>query len=239
MLPKFDNHFISPSPKRSAPYFSPTPTLFPTTTHPRRMLKRRHKTLNTKLNSIEKSWEAIPFIPSLTQLTLNHSSNSGTCKSTFGRRDLSFSGMKDMKDKRRHKLRGLLQSYAVAKEARMQEAKRTLCKALEKRYGVNLPFSEVSDLTESELLEHAKSLWRIDLARRACYQMKQWLTHTSAMRLIKGELARVYIAAFTIQLYWRKFMVSPTKALKLSSITQQQQLHTAAVVIQKMYRGYR
>eukprot|EP00359_Climacostomum_virens_P005792 CAMPEP_0204900528 /NCGR_PEP_ID=MMETSP1397-20131031/2524_1 /ASSEMBLY_ACC=CAM_ASM_000891 /TAXON_ID=49980 /ORGANISM="Climacostomum Climacostomum virens, Strain Stock W-24" /LENGTH=389 /DNA_ID=CAMNT_0052068691 /DNA_START=265 /DNA_END=1434 /DNA_ORIENTATION=+ len=216
---------------------TPSPAFYRSTSKNRSPLKRKfdERADFAKHSTNGQSSEAINISSSLTQAATRDSSRLVTSKSLHVKRNSHFKVERDASTRRHRKLEGIQNQYTVAKEARQQrELKRTLCKALERRYGVKLPYIEMCCLTEREILEHAKTVWRDQLAINAWKQMKHWYLQTQALRNVEVELARVHIAAYTIQLYWHKYKVSV-----LASKQHRKRLDAAALKIQKVFRGYR
>lgn len=237
MLPKLQPQ-NSPSPRRTIQRSSASPASLHIASLHRRSLNRKWEDRSAFL--VERSCEANDPSPKLTRLSCKPTPKLMTCKSLNIKRNTSFISVRESGIARHIRLEGILSQYAELKEARLQrERKRLLCKALEKLYELSLPYIEMCSLTETEILAHAQALWKEQLARKAIGRLKQSCVQKLALRNIKAVNARHHIAAFTIQLYWRKYKVL-NKQVNVLAFKQQLALHNkAAIKIQKVYRGYR
>lgn len=240
MLPKLVPRFITPPPRRFFRRASPVHATSQTPANRLRTQKKKSNDLCPATPTTYESSEAIKSSAKLTPLRGRENSDLNPSKYVMIKRDPSIFNFGETSLKRKHKLLELKQEFSLVKEARLQrESKRILCKALESRYNVSLPYTQLSCLSQREILEHAQGLWRSSLGKRTCLQMKLWLLQTLSLRSVETEQARVHIAAFTIQLYWRRYKVSHTKTNGLALKHRQKRVQAAAVTIQRMYRGYR
>lgn len=231
----------SPTLSRTPQKHSRTPKPSHTSIHTRRKLDTRLAELGVSYTYDERSSGLIKPHPSLPHISSRHYAQQNTISSAKATQLVSKAPLVHRSFQgRQQKIEGIEQQYTAVKEARLRrQLKQTLCIALEKRYKVSLPFLEMCSLTEREILANAKEIWRTQLARKALAQMKHWLHQTIAIRSIEVEFARVHIAAYTIQLYWRKYKVRNKQETVIACRQQQTLRHAAATQIQKVYRGYK
>jgi hypothetical protein len=155
-------------------------------------------------------------------------------------RHVSFESVRSVSIKRNLKLAKCMHEYSTVKEGRLhRHLKQTLCQALERRYSVRLPYIELGSFTEKQILEHAKQLWHLQLARVALLKMKRRQRLTSTLRCIEAELGRVHMAAYSIQQHWRSYKVLCSKVHVLAKRQLKERQEQAATDIQRVFRGHR
>ena len=120
----------------------------------------------------------------------------------------------------------------------LNKRKLWLRKQLLKHYHVKLSLHTLRHLSESQLCELAVHRRRMRLASLAAHTMLQWLRSRQLLRAMSAQRARMHLAAFVIQQYWRRYLVPTMQTHVKRPRDAVQQLSRSAVTIQRVYRGY-
>lgn len=108
-----------------------------------------------------------------------------------------------------------------------------------RKYGINFARFSYSHLSELQIIEAVKELWRWRLASKAAKFWLAWFRARQLTRLKEGTRARQHIAALWIQLHWKKYKVSYTQTCTLWPKRRIELETQAALTIQRVYRGSR
>jgi len=126
------------------------------------------------------------------------------------------------------------EQMAMRRNIETRKFRRRLADFLCKRYKVDMGGLDFSSKSELNIIEAVRHKWRVTLASKAAKVMIEWAKKQKLKRLKEETEAKHHIAAFRIQLHWRKFnacVVLPRKRRQLE--------HQSALTIQRCYRGYR
>ena len=93
---------------------------------------------------------------------------------------------------------------------RSRDRKKGLALILKRRYGIKFSLLDLTTMSEDAMTRRAveKRGWK--LAQTAAKEMLSWLTHTKISRKLVQAEAREHMAAFVIQMHWRKYKVRST-----------------------------
>ena len=102
------------------------------------------------------------------------------------------------------------QRLETVRVVRGRERKKTLAKMLRNRYGVKFSVWEINRLSEEQMTRRAVEKHGWKLAQAAGRQMVRWFYRQRLCHGIHEVAVREHMAAFLIQLYWRRYQVPST-----------------------------